>query len=317
MGAQGRTVHGGGTLFAKPTDVRNLYVAMSRGTGMNEAFIVTTGEQTPADVFAQAIATDWIDLPAHARQAELRDEKQHRHGLLDSGHLRTLIEQRLAINDDLERAVNALHRLPNERRDAEAAIVRSDKTVIDTTGAYERAQDVLDQYDRPFHRRKHETQLARAKQDVEQLPSRVEQALRDVDASAAKLDRLQHVGTSATSILDRRPEMEATIRGIDQRIERDLRIRTRITKAERPAAIIDTLGERPAPGPTARNWDAAAGRLAQHQAAFNIADGLGRRPGYLDHNAYTDSRASIEELLRSLRPTRAIEREVPAIEIDF
>jgi hypothetical protein len=47
------------------------------------------------------------------------------------------------------------------------------------------------------------------------------------------------------------------------------------------------------------------------------ADDLGRRPGYLDHNAYTDSRASIEELLRSLRPTRVIEREVPAIEIDF
>ena len=99
MGAQGRNVHGGGTLFDKPTDVRNLYVVMSRGTGMNEAFIVTTGKQTPADAFAQAIGTDWIDLPAHARSAELRDEKPHRPGLLDGGNLRGLIEQRFAINE--------------------------------------------------------------------------------------------------------------------------------------------------------------------------------------------------------------------------
>ena len=54
------------------TDVRNLYVAMTRGTETNEAFIVTTGEQTAVDVFAQSIATDWIDLPAHTRRDELQ-----------------------------------------------------------------------------------------------------------------------------------------------------------------------------------------------------------------------------------------------------
>ncbi len=44
---------------------------MTRGTETNEAFMVTTGEQTAVDIFAQSIATDWIDLPAHARRAEL------------------------------------------------------------------------------------------------------------------------------------------------------------------------------------------------------------------------------------------------------
>jgi conjugative relaxase-like TrwC/TraI family protein len=317
MGAQGRNVHGGGTLFDKPTDVRNLYVAMSRGTGTNEAFIVTTGEQTPADVFAQAIATDWIDLPAHARQAELRDEKPHRPGLIDSRELRGLLEQRFAINADIERAVNALHRLPNERRDAKSAIARADKTVIDITAAYQRAQDILDQYDRPLHRRKHEIQIAQAKQDVEQLPNRVEQAMRDVDAATANLDRLDCVQTSARAVLERRPEMEATIIGIDAQIDRDLGIRTRITKAERVPAVIDLLGERPAPGPAARNWDTVAGRLAQHQAAFEIADGLGRRPSYLDHSAYAESHANVDALILALRPLRVIEREVPSMEIDF
>ncbi len=47
---------------------------MTRGTETNEAFIVTTGEERAADVFAQSIATDWIDLPAHTRRAELQVE---------------------------------------------------------------------------------------------------------------------------------------------------------------------------------------------------------------------------------------------------
>ena len=317
MGAQGRTVQGGGTLFDKPTDVRNLYVAMSRGTGTNEAFIVTIGEQTPADVFAQAIGTDWIDLPAHARRVELREEKPHRPGLLDGGDLRRLMEQRFAINDEIEKAVAALRRLPNERRSAEDAVARGDKTVLDTTAAYRRAQDVLDQYDRPLHRRKHETEIAHAKRDVELLRRRVEQAIRDVDTATANLDRLETVETSATEVLHCRPELEAIVGGIDEQIERDLRIRTRIIRAERPAAVVDALGERPSPGPATRDWDAAAGRLSQHQAAFDITDGLGRRPGYVDRSAYAESHANVDELVRPLRPTRVLAREVPSIEIDF
>ena len=201
MGAQGRNVKGGATLFDKPTDVRNLYVAMSRGTEMNEAFIVTSGEQTAIDIFAQGIATDWIDLPAHARRAELRDEKAHRPGLLDGGHLRELMEQRFAINDEIDRAEKALYRLPTERRDAEQAIARADEAVMRTTAAYQRAQDVLDRYDRPLHRRKHETEIANAKRDVEQLSSRIDQAIKDVDTATSSLDRLQHGEASATTVL--------------------------------------------------------------------------------------------------------------------
>lgn len=104
---------------------------------------------------------------------------------------------------------------------------------------------------------------------------------------------------------------------IDERIERDLRIRTRITRAELPAAVVNLLGDRPRPGPAAREWDAAAGRLAQHQAAFDIADGIGRRPSYLDRSAYADSHAVVEQLFEPVRPQRVIERKVPSLEIDF
>ncbi|WP_420451417.1 MobF family relaxase [Ilumatobacter sp.] len=71
-GAQGRTVDAAILYLDGPTDVRNLYVPMTRGRSTNEVFVATTGEQTALDVVAQSIATDWIDRPATARRAELR-----------------------------------------------------------------------------------------------------------------------------------------------------------------------------------------------------------------------------------------------------
>ena len=71
-GAQGRTVDAGILFLDRATDVRNLYVPMTRGRSSNEVFVATTGEQTALDVVAQSIATDWIDRPALARQAELK-----------------------------------------------------------------------------------------------------------------------------------------------------------------------------------------------------------------------------------------------------
>ena len=70
-GAQGRTVDVAILYLNGPTDVRNLYVPMTRGRSTNEVFVATTGEQTAVDVVAQSIATDWIDRPALARRAEL------------------------------------------------------------------------------------------------------------------------------------------------------------------------------------------------------------------------------------------------------
>src|SRR6056297_3886609 len=71
-GAQGRTVDAAIVYLDGPTDVRNLYVPMTRGRTTNEVFVATTGEQTSLDIVAQSIATDWIDRPALARRAELR-----------------------------------------------------------------------------------------------------------------------------------------------------------------------------------------------------------------------------------------------------
>jgi hypothetical protein len=317
MGAQGRNVQGGASFYEKPTDVRNLYVAMTRGTSMNEAFIVVSGEQTAVDVFAQSLATDWIDLPAHARRAELRDEKPHRPGLLDGGALRDLLEQRHEITSALADAEQDLENKPRERRAVAADRADAERKIAATVAALERARAVLDRYDRPLHRRKHETEIVNAKKDLARLPGVIDETrskVNDADVTLAGID--QRVA-AAEALLRNRDGMESALEEIDERVERDLHIRTRITRAERPATVVDLLGERPSPGPAARAWDVVAGRLAQHRAAFDITDGLGPPPGYLDRSAYAESHWSIEELLEPLRPQRRIEREVPSIEIEI
>jgi len=240
---------------------------------MNEAFMVVTGEQTAADVFAQSIATDWIDLPAHARRAELRDEKPHRPGLLDGPQLRELHEQRYDIASTIEHAENSLQRLPGERQQAERTKTAAEKTITETTATYRAAEDVLANYDRPLHRRKHTTEIADARLDIERLPAAVKTANSELGVAVSRLESLRREEAQANANLRRRPEFDTKIEAIDERLDHDLRIRTRITRLEIPDAIVNTIGDRPAPGPAARQWDAAAGRLAQHQAAFDIADG--------------------------------------------
>ena len=68
---QGRTVDRSLLYLDGPTDTRGIYVPMTRGSLSNDAFVVTDGERTPADVIAEAVARTWIDRPAHEVRQEL------------------------------------------------------------------------------------------------------------------------------------------------------------------------------------------------------------------------------------------------------
>jgi hypothetical protein len=170
--------------------------------------MVTSGEQTAVDIFAQSIATDWIDLPAHARRAELREEKPHRPGLLDGGQLRELLESRFDIASTIEHAENTLQRLPAERQQAERAKATAEKTIADRTAAYRNAEDVLANYDRPLHRRKHATEIAEARLDIERLPGAVKVAQDELANAVTDVERLRQNEAWAKEVLQRRPEFE-------------------------------------------------------------------------------------------------------------
>lgn len=318
IAAQGRTVQHGILYMDRATDVRNLYVPMTRGIDTNEAFIVTTGEQTAHDVFAQSIATDWIDEPAHARRDELNDTKPHRPGLLDGGPLRELLELRHEITSAIEQAERDLEHGPRERRDVEAKKAASEKQLADTAAGLERAHAVLDRYDRPLHRRKHEAEIARAKDDLVYLPRTIEENQSKVSNAEATLVRIDRGLADAAEVLRGRPEMEATVTDLDERLEADLRMRARIARLEQPDAAIEVLGTRPSPGPAAQAWDRAAGQVHQHQSAFDLPRGLGRRSVNFGDNAYTKSMTDVQRILASFRvetPSLKIAMERPSIEL--
>ena len=70
-GGQGRTVTTGLLYCDGASDVRTLYTGLTRGTRTNQVFFGTTPDKTARDRFEQSLTIDWIDRPAHTRQAEL------------------------------------------------------------------------------------------------------------------------------------------------------------------------------------------------------------------------------------------------------
>jgi hypothetical protein len=61
--AQGRTLDRSLLVLDGTTDVRGIYVSMSRGRASNDVFVVTDGTRTARDVLNEALTHDWIDTP--------------------------------------------------------------------------------------------------------------------------------------------------------------------------------------------------------------------------------------------------------------
>ncbi|MDO8363232.1 MAG: MobF family relaxase [Actinomycetota bacterium] len=300
IAGQGRTVKAGLLFMDVTTDVRNVYVAMTRGTETNEAFVVTTGEQTALDVLTQSIATDWIDLPAHTRRDELQQTtSNHRPGLLDGLVLRQVMEERHEIIRALTNAERKVTVAPSERSNAQRDTAQAQQRISDAESALIRAQATLDRCDRTLHRHRHATEIDSARQDVARLPGVIADGRTAVAKTTTRLRQLDVDQHDANELLRRRPNLEAKVAELDDRLDADLRRRTRIARLEQPSAIVDVVGARPSPGATARAWDHAAGRLHQHQAAFGLDAGVGPRPGLLDNGAYTDSRNLVERELEA------------------
>lgn len=308
--AQGRTVDHGLLVADRPTDVRNMYVAMSRGSHSNHAYLATAGEQTAHDLFVGCLVSDWIDQPAHSRRAELAAEQPHRAGLLDGAALRDLLERRHQLVDGLERAEARQQHLPGEIRRTRTAKVAAEKAIAEIDEQERATEALLAEYDRPLRRRRHQTDITAAGHHLADLPYRRANAQRDLAAAQDTLTDLDRAATETRAILSRRSDIEAEIGDLNDQMTHDLRTRTRVTRREQPEAIVAVLGHRPKHGADAPSWDTAAGRLAQHQAAFNTHNGLGPQPDYYDRSAYRDSHQAVVELLQPLaRPVidRSIE----------
>jgi hypothetical protein len=216
--------------------------------------------------------------------------------------MRRLLEEKFDIVGFVERAEATVARYPTDLQTAERARDAAEKSIGELVSAKSAAEEVVARWDRPLHRRRHEVEIVDAKRDLQQLPSRITGAEGQRDAADATIEDLMARRSSAIDLLDDRPAVESQIAEIDDQLADDLRVRTRVARVEQPDAVVALLGERPLPGVDAREWDDVAGLLLQHQAAFDIADGVGDYPGSRAGRAYIKSYARVAEAIEPYEP---------------
>jgi hypothetical protein len=289
--AQGRTVDRSILVLDQPSDVRGIYVPLTRGRHHNDAYITTTGEETARDVFTESIARSWIDRPAIVRQADLAGTERHRPGTLPTDQLRALLGEQAQLTE-------ALHQLDIDLRQLSTAIDAATARISTATARRDvaieelkQASEVLDVYDRPLRRRRHETEILNARSKIERLPadlSRLEKTLHD---ETGRLDELQRDLAGARALNARRPELESRLEDVDSLLADDRRIRTRQLRRDPPERVTNTIGQRAAKGDRIRAWDTALGYLDQHQTAHGLRAGLEPVRGPSATKAFLHSRA--------------------------
>lgn len=276
--AQGRTVDRSILLLDGPTDSRGIYVPMTRGRHHNDAYIVTNGEETAVEIFANSIANNWIDRPAEARKAELalpspHIDLGHRPGTLAGHELRNLFDERAELSATLTQLDHDLRHLSDDYNRTLEQRKQLDARAEQLSSELQTARQVLADHDRPLRRRGHETEIAAAKRAIERNPGQIESARAEHAQLTDHLGDLDRRLTQAEKLDERRPQMNTQLEDIDQRLIGDRRNRSRGAAIDQPSHVIDQLGVRPDNAKSRHAWDIAAGTLDQHHNAYNQIDG--------------------------------------------
>jgi hypothetical protein len=281
-------------LIDGPVDGRAIYVPLTRGRHGNHAYVVTDGDQHPADVLAPALTREWVDQPAIDRRAELNQPAQlreHRPEVeLGPRALRQLLERQYAIDQDLARrrvdhqsAVGALHQARLRQRQLEQAIVEANQRI-------EWQRERITDLDRPLRRRRHRNELDSARKVIAQA----ERTTADSQTEFASLEERLPGLFGRTLETARRAQDTAALEeeraAIAERLSADRATRAGRLAANPPELLVRELGERPDDDAAARAWDDAVGRISQHRTAHGITDPdhlLGPRPSRGDEPALT------------------------------
>ena len=274
-GAQGRTVDTALFLLDGPVDVRGVYVPMTRGRATNEAFIVTTDDRDPVDVFADALTRDWIDWPAVVRRHQLNPEPT-RPAPLSSDRLRELLERRHTLTGRIGGLDIDIAHLP---RRLAAAVDERDaqrRSLADAERRLANAREKLAELDRPWRRRKHRGEIIRLGEQIEREPRYIAEHHTKIAALDADITRL---AKRAAGLDPLRTERTVAQHELDEvRGELSIDAIGRVETARRDPNVIALIGPRPH-GPQATAWDQTAGLIAQHHTAYDHWPNLANRRG--------------------------------------
>ncbi len=308
---QGRTVDRSLLLLDRPTDTAGFYVPLTRGRKTNEAFVVTDGEQSAADVVAESLARAWIDRPALARRAELQQqvrplgpprpdpEPRPPPAPVPLGPvvLRQLFERHHLLSRTLSASAMDLQMATNHLRQAKARRHELVRIIGEADYRLERATARIDDYDRPLRRRRHRHELESAHGTAEAARMSIDNDRKELAEVEEKIPVLNQNLAKAKEAMGKRPGIEMECDAIQRRLGADVSTRAGTLAHETPDCLIHHLGPRPASGYGANLWEEAGARVDQHRTAFGVtgmSDLLGRRPQWHD-GAYADShRAAIE-----------------------
>ncbi|MCU1497584.1 MAG: hypothetical protein JWM47_1537 [Acidimicrobiales bacterium] len=329
---QGRTVDRSFLYLDGPADSRGVYVPLTRGRLANEAFVVTEGEATAADIVAEAVVRTWVDTPAitHRREPEV-DRRPDDRGLALRGpgegpvlagpELRAAVERRHAVI----KALNSPLLDGRGTRRARADLQRTEDELVQalvSVSAAERgmteSKATVDRYPRPIDRLAHRRQIAAAEETFERSIRALRESHPAVDRLTAQRRSLVEDVRAREEAQAHQPQLEAQQRHLDHVLTAD---RTRWVEGlagPELEAIVARLGPPPA-GPTAAGlWQQAAGHIVQHREAFGIEGGplLGPAPERWRWDANALSHRAAEELIEDL--DRALGRTLarPPLQIE-
>ncbi len=321
---QGRTVDRSILVLDGPTDVRGVYVPMTRGRHHNDVYIATTNEHTATDVFAESLTRNWIDQPAHTHHADLVDiaeRRRHRPGTLTGPQLRHLYDQRAQLTDRIAQLSGDLDQLPLETRWAREDHRREAAALDGLRADLQQAAGTLAEHDRPFRRRGHEPAIALAKRTLDHLPGQITDQAIKVDQLARHAASIEQQLAEARRDAGHLPGWERDLAGIDQQLDQDRHIRTRQIRRDPPSHVTDTIGTRPPSAEARRAWDHAAGQFDQHHAAHGttgLASGRHRHdPGRQHSHDLTQD--AVRNLTRATtrETSRGIERDGPDFGVEM
>ncbi len=271
-----------------------VYVPMTRGRYSNDVLVVVEGEEAAHDVLAQALARSWIDEPAIARRRSCSTQRPTaKHDARPPFWQHGVREPRTGARDRPDAVACGVRHPDVPRGTARPSPVEPSWPGSRVSQQQrDRAQEVLNELDRPLVRRLHRSEIMRARGDLNQAQGTITRSVAElarIDASGG------HPGVARPGPSHRAGPVGPRTRAPRHpaELDRDRSPPSRAFADDPPTTCSIVWVPNSAPWPT--SGTGGEPRLDQHAVAFDIRDScpqLGRSPSWEDTAIAASNRAT-------------------------
>lgn len=231
--SQGRTVDRSFLYLDGSTGSSGIYVPMTRGRESNDAFVAIRGEETPADVVAEALSRHWIDRPAVAVRAQLQEQipaeslsiRRSPQTPLSDREVRRLLERDHELGHALTMARVGHETAGRRLMQAARTFAQISRSRAEREAQLEAARQTLDKFDRPLLWRRHRAQVEGARAQVGWVPGAIEEELAKLAKLTSEERGTAEQWTQAATSEDPRPQLTADRAAARSQLDHDARVR--------------------------------------------------------------------------------------------